>query len=133
MIAIDTSALIAVTNHEPERQRFLEHIASADRCLISAVTLLEVRIVTFGRYGAAGADRLAEWLDSFLPEVVAFDRAHADAAFAAFKTYGKGIHPKARLNFGDCVSYALAKSRNVPLLFKGDDFAATDIVAAVSP
>ena len=132
MIAIDTSALMAIANHEPERSRFLEIIAAADHCLISAVTILEVRIVTFGRYGAAGTDRLAEWLATFAPEFVAFDGAQAHAAFAAFKTYGKGINPKARLNFGNCASYALAKSRNVPLLFKGDDFAATDIVAAFS-
>ena len=59
------------------------------------MTIFEVRIVTFGRYGAAGTDRLAEWLATFAPEFVAFDGAQAHAAFAAFKTYGKGINPKA--------------------------------------
>ena len=112
-------------------RRYLEAIANADRCLISAVTLLETRMVTFGRFGAAGADRLAAWLATFAPEIVAFDEAQTDAAFAAFATYGKGVHAKAKLNFGDCAAYALAKSQNLPLLFKGDDFAATDIVAAV--
>lgn len=86
MIAIDTSALIAVINHEPERPRFLEIIASADRCLISTVTLLETRIVTFGRFGHGGVDRLSQWLASFDPEIVAFDVILADAAFTAFKT-----------------------------------------------
>jgi ribonuclease VapC len=74
---------------------------------------------------------LEAWLATFNPKIVAFDESQADVAFAAFNTFGKGIHPKAKLNFGDCASYALAKSQNVPLLFKGDDFAATDIVAAV--
>ena len=74
---------------------------------------------------------MADWLATFNPEIVAFDEVQASAAFVAFKTYGKGIHSKAKLNFGDCASYALAKSQNLPLLFKGDDFAATDIMAAV--
>lgn len=130
MIVIDTSALIAVMNHEAERQRFLDVIAGTDRCLISGVTLLETRIVTFGRFGESGTQRLTEWFAVLNPDVVAFDEMQAAAAFAAFQIYGKGIHPTARLNFGDCASYALAKSRNVRLLFKGDDFAATDIAPA---
>ena len=130
MIALDTSALIAITNHEPERQRYLEIIAAADRCVMSSVTFFETRMVTFGRFGTAGVDRLADWLATFDPEIVPFDLSQSDAAFAAFKFYGKGINPSARLNLGDCAAYALAKSRNLPLLFKGTDFAATDIVAA---
>ncbi len=131
MIVLDTSALIAVTNHEHERQKFLETIARADRCLISAVTLLETRMVTFGRFGVAGVDRLTLWLATLNPDIVAFDEAQSAAAFAAVRTYGKGMNSTAKLNFGDCTSYALAKVRNLPLLFKGDDFGATDIVAAV--
>lgn len=129
MIAVDTSAMIAIINHEPERQKFLELIAGTDRCLISAVTLLETRIVTFGRFGTAGTDRLSEWLTTFSPSIVAFDSIQSNAAFEAFEIYGKGIPARARLNFGDCASYALAKTHALPLLFKGDDFAATDIVA----
>lgn len=130
MIVVDTSALIAVTNHEPERPHFLTVIADADRCLISAVTLLETRIVTLTRFGDAGIDHLAEWLASFAPEIVAFDRQMADAALSAFKRYGKGMQSPARLNFGDCAAYALAQNRDLPLLYKGDDFAATDIRSA---
>jgi ribonuclease VapC len=70
-------------------------------------------------------------LATFNPEIIAFDDVQRIAAFAAFKFYGKGQNSDARLNFGDCASYALAKTRNVPLLFKSNDFAATDIVAAV--
>ena len=77
MVAIDTSALIAITNHEPECQRFLEAIAGADRCLISAVTLFETRMVTFGRFGVAGSDRLVAWLAAFNPEIIAFDEVQA--------------------------------------------------------
>lgn len=131
MIVIDTSALIAVTNHEPERPKFLSTIADADRCLISAVTLFETRIVTLARFGRAGTDQLALWLVSFAPEIVAFDELQADAALAAFETYGKGMQSTAKLNFGDCVSYALASTRGLPLLYKGDDFAATNIRSAI--
>jgi ribonuclease VapC len=102
VIAIDTSALIAITNHELERQRLLEAIADADRCLISAVTLFETRMVTLGRFGSAGSDRLEAWLATFNPEIAAFDETQADAASVAFNIYGKGIHAKAKLNFGDC-------------------------------
>lgn len=130
MIVIDTSAMIAIINHEPERQRFLEIMASADRCLISAVTLLETRMVVLGRFGTAGIDRFAEWLAAFNPEIVAFEGVHSDAAFVAYRTYGKGIHSTAKLNFGDCAAYALAKTQDLPLLYKGSDFAATDLVAA---
>jgi ribonuclease VapC len=61
------------------------------------------------------------------------DRAQADIALEAFRMYGKGTHPKARLNFGDCASYALAKSRDIPLVFKGDDFAHTDVRTLSNP
>lgn len=130
MIVIDTSALIAVTNHEPERLQFLSIIAAADRCVISAVTLLETRIVTLARFGNAGTDQLAEWLASFAPDIVAFDQQQADVALMAYRSYGRGMQSGARLNFGDCASYALARVRNLPLLYKGDDFAATDIRSA---
>ena len=127
MIVIDSSSLIAVILFEPERQKYLDIIAEVENCAVSAVTILEARIVTYYRMGTAGSDRLESWFKSFVPEIVPFDDKQSSLAFQAFKTYGKGIHPTARLNFGDCASYALAKSRNVPLLFKGYDFAATDI------
>ncbi|MDX2289237.1 MAG: type II toxin-antitoxin system VapC family toxin [Hyphomicrobiaceae bacterium] len=130
MIAIDTSALVAVITHEAERLRFLEIIAGSDRCLISDLGLFETRLVTFSRYGHAGETLLEVWLASFEPEIVAFDEKRASAAMQAFKVYGKGIHAEARLNLGDCASYALAKTHNIPLLYKGADFSATDISPA---
>ena len=88
-------------------------------------------MVAFSRFGAAGVDRLECWLASFDPEFVPVDKEQADAAFLAFQTYGKGVHARARLNMGDCASYALAKSRGLPLLFKGDDFIHTDLQSAM--
>jgi ribonuclease VapC len=93
VIAVDTSALVAITNHERERAKFLEVIAVADRCLISAVTLFELRMVTFGRFGAIGSDHLEAWLAGLNPDIVAFDAIQADAAFAAFRAYGRESIP----------------------------------------
>jgi ribonuclease VapC len=132
LIVLDTSALVAITNHEPERARFLEILAGEDRCLISAVTLFETRMVIQGRFDRAGLDRFAEWMELVPLEVIPFDADQVDAAFAAFVKYGKGISP-ARLNLCDCVAYALAKGMNAPLLFKGNDFTATDVIPAAAP
>ena len=83
---------------------------------------------------ASGAGRnltdLAELLETAGAEIVPFDAVQAHAAQAVYMRYGKGIHPTARLNLCDCVTYALAKHLGAPLLFKGDDFAATDIAVA---
>ena len=119
MIVIDSSALVAILRREPEADDFLRMVVEARRCLLSAVSLLEVSMVLTGRVGSA-----ASWI-----EVVAHDARLADEARRAFLRYGKGRHP-ASLNLGDCASYALAKTHGLPLLFKGHDFPATDIVAA---
>ena len=119
-------------NDEPERDSFLRIINDADSILLSTVSLLETRLVAFGRLNVASVERVNNLLASISPELVPFDLAQSEAAFAAFMAYGKGVNSKARLNFGDCASYALAKTRGVPLLFKGNDFAATDIPAAVT-
>ena len=131
MIVIDSSAMIAILNAEPERVKFLRAIESSDGCVISAVTILETRMVLRGRFGAGALADLDARLLEFQPEIAVFDEVQAGAAFAAFELYGKGMHGAARLNLGDCVSYALAKSRSLPLLFKGQDFSATDIVSAI--
>ena len=129
MIAIDTSALIAIFRLEDEAETFLRTIVGANERCFSALSLLEASMVIGGR----GGDRAAfEPLDEFLTEtgvkIVPFDAAQAALAREAYLRYGKGRH-KAGLNLGDCVSYALAKSRNAPLLFKGNDFSLTDIEA----
>ena len=131
MIVIDTSAFVAILNKEPERAAMLAAIAAVDRRLVSAVTVLETRMVMRGRIGSTGVADFNQMLEDMSAEIVAFDTAQANAAYEAFNIWGKGIHASARLNFGDCITYALAKSLNVPLLYKGNDFAATDIRSAV--
>ena len=84
-----------------------------------------------GRLGQGGVDDLNDLIQELSTEIVSFDHEQAAIALAAYARYGKGIHPHARLNLGDCASYALAKGLNAPLLFKGKDFAATDVIRAV--
>ncbi len=98
---------------------------------MSAVSLLETGIVLRSRGGEKLVETLYDFLSHAAFEVVPFDSAQARIAINAFLRFGKGVHAKAALNFGDCAAYALAKSLDVPLLYKGDDFTATDIVAAV--
>ncbi len=131
MIVVDSSALIAILQREPEADTFLRVIAMADGCLLSLVSLLETSMVMAGRTGDA-----TSWadLDALIAragmQVVAQDAEQAEAAREAFLRYGKGRHP-AGLNLGDCATYALAKRRNLPLLFKGDDFSRTDLRTTV--
>ena len=131
MIAIDSSALIAVLRRKPEADEFLRVIAHAGGSVLSSVSFLETSMVLAGRTGGGLA-----WagLDAFIAragmEVVAQDQQLAASAREAFLRYGKGRHP-AGLNLGDCASYALAKNQDLPLLFKGEDFTHTDLRAAL--
>jgi len=131
VIVIDASVLIAILEFEPERDAFAETIARADRCVASAVTLLESGMVLRGRRGPSGLVALADLMSESEIEVVAFDAVQVELALTAFARYGKGIHPRARLNLGDCASYALAKALNAPLLYKGSDFASTDVATVI--
>jgi len=130
VIAIDTSAMIAILRREDEAEPFARVIAEAERCFFSAVGLLEASLVMIGR----GPPELANLLDALLHElaieIVPFDERLARESRAAFIRLGKGRH-SAGLNFGDCVSYALAQTRGLPLLYKGDDFARTDVIGAL--
>ena len=130
MIVVDTSALLAVLLDEPEKVGFRDILANAPRKAISTVSMLEAGILMTARRGDAGRAALSELVDRAEIEVVPFDQAQCQLALAAFETYGKGRHA-ARLNICDCAAYALAKGMNAPLLYKGADFAATDIAAAV--
>lgn len=130
MIVVDSSALVAILRREPEADDFLRVIAEADVCLLSSVSLLETSMVLAGHSGDA-----ASWteLDALIARagmhIVAQDAQLAEIARAAFLRYGRRRHPAA-LNLGDCASYALASDRDLPLLFKGDDFSKTDLQAA---
>jgi ribonuclease VapC len=125
-MVIDSSALIAILRNEPEAATFENAIFRYPVRLVSAVTKLESGMVAAGRRGAVGAtdlDRLLAWISA---TIVPFDERQADIARDAFIRYGKGRH-SAGLNFGDCAAYALAIAEAEPLLFKGTDFAATDV------
>lgn len=126
MIVVDTSALLAILLDEPERPQFREVLAKEPRKSVSSVSVLEAGIVISTRRGPDGLAALADLLDRAEIVIAPFDRAQTQLAITAFETYGKGRHP-ARLNICDCAAYALAKAMNAPLLFKGNDFAATDI------
>lgn len=130
MIVVDTSALMAILLDEPEAKPFFRTIMASPRTCIGAPTLLELHIVTARDRIGDPAQRVVELLSSLALDVAAWDAIHADVARTAFLRFGKGRHP-AKLNFGDCMSYALAKSLDAPLLFKGDDFALTDVRVAM--
>ncbi len=123
---VDTSALIAVVRREPEADRFIDHLLAASEVRISAGTLIEMRIVAERDGGSAELDVL---LEAAAVEVVPVDARQVELAFDGFRRFGKGRHP-AGLNFGDLFAYALARALDEPLLFKGGDFAQTDIEAA---
>ncbi|MCX6598501.1 MAG: type II toxin-antitoxin system VapC family toxin [Acidobacteria bacterium] len=125
-MTIDTSAVLAILQDEPERGEFVSLLEDAPRKVMSAVSVLEAAMVLEGRYGEdAGAD-----LDQFLlraaVEIVPFSEDQLRVARTAFRRFGKGRHP-AGLNFGDCASFALARWSGEPLLYKGQDFTATDV------
>ncbi len=127
MIAIDTSALMAILLDEPSADACARRIESEDRVIISAGTLAEALIVSARRDLEPGMLRLTNDLGF---EVVAVTKASAARVAEAYERFGKGVHPAA-LNFGDCFAYALAREQACPLLYVGADFAKTDIIAAL--
>jgi ribonuclease VapC len=129
-MAIDSSALIAIMMGQPERRAFIEAITAADARLVGAPTMMEASMVVLGRTGEGRLQDLRDFCTRGGVETVPFGPEHLDGAIGAFQRFGKGRHP-AGLNFGDCFSYALAAATGEPLLFKGEDFALTDIKRAV--
>jgi ribonuclease VapC len=128
-MVIDSSALLAILQNEPERHAFNVAIAAADQRSLSAASLVELSIVIGARYGAGAQADLDHFLNTAQIEIISVDRGQAEMARSAFAQFGKGRH-RAALNFGDCFSYALAKWLNQPLLFKGDDFCHADLLLA---
>jgi ribonuclease VapC len=125
-VTLDTSALLAIMLGEPEIDEFSKLIAQSSRRLMSTVSVLETSIVLEGRMGEDAAYRIDVFLGRGAIEVVPFDQNQLALARSAFRRFGKGRHAAA-LNFGDCAAYALAQWSGEPLLFKGSDFAATDV------
>lgn len=130
MIAADTSALVAVAFGEPEADTMAQLLLTSP-IVMAATCLLELETAATRKEPRSGAERMDAFLDLLVLDVVAVDRDLANEARLAWRRFGKGRHPAA-LNFGDCFSYALAKTRDLPLLFKGDDFAQTDIRSALA-
>ncbi len=128
-MVVDTSALVAILLDEPERDELIAVLADAEAPLISAATLVEASIVMQAKTGDDGIADLDDLLSAAAVRCVALDEAQAQVAREAFSRYGKGRAPAA-LNLGDCFAYALARTRGRPLLFKGSDFAQTDIAPA---
>lgn len=130
-MVIDTSALLAILQDEPERRAFNEAIADAESPAISAATLLEISMIIETRHGADGLRDLDLLISKAQIEIVPFDIGQAHVARRAFSRFGRGRHAAA-LNYGDCFSYALAKVRGEVLLFKGNDFSRADLTRAVA-
>lgn len=127
---VDTSAVMAILRKEPEAASFNEALTLAERPAMSAATLVEVMLVAEGRGGPAASIEAEALIAEAGIEIVPFTPAHAALAVEGWRQWGKGRHPAA-LNLGDCFAYALAKARGEPLLFKGQDFAQTDVRPAV--
>jgi len=125
---IDTSALLAVLQEEASAPALRVALSEDSDRLISTVSVLEATCVLGARRGPVAVLELSLFLSQFGFQQVAFDAAQLSIAQQAWFAYGRGRHP-AKLNFGDCASYALAQSRSEPLLFVGNDFSQTDVGA----
>lgn len=130
-MVVDTSALVAVLLGEPDCRALVEAIEEGDTVRMSVASLVEVSMVIESRRGAAGLRELDALVSRTGIELVPVDQEQAYLAREAFSRFGKGRH-RAKLNYGDCFSYALARVLGEPLLAKGDDFVHTDVMIAGS-
>ena len=130
-MVVDTSAVVAILLREPEADSFAGMVVDSPLRVMSVVTRVELSFVVEGRLREAGRTDLEQLLRDLRIELAAVTPEQAEIAIEAFRRYGKGRHP-AGLNIGDCFAYALAKATGHPLLFKGDDFAQTDIRPALT-
>ena len=125
---LDTSALLAVLFDEPDADRYERAIASATTCRMSVANYLEATMVVESRMGVDGGRQLDDLVETAGIELEPVTVEQAQAARLAWRGFGKGNHP-AGMNFGDCFAYALSETTGEPLLYKGDDFALTDLEA----
>jgi ribonuclease VapC len=130
-MVVDTSALVAILLREPDADHFDRALSEAPVRLMSAVSRVELTFVVEGRKREAGRADVERLLNEIHIEIAAVTPQQAELAIDAFRRFGRGRH-RAALNIGDCFSYALAKSTDQPLLFKGNDFIHTDIRPALS-
>jgi ribonuclease VapC len=127
---LDTSALVAILYRELEAESFAQAIHDADSCRISVAGYVELSMVVENQLGPEGTRQAEAFFRRAGITIEPVTVEHGELARQAFLDFGKGRH-KAGLNFGDCLSYALAKATGEPLLFKGNDFPLTDIEAAL--
>jgi len=128
-VILDSSVIIAITLREPGYEGLVEKMRSADTLGIGSPTLTEAGMVLSARLGTEPQALLDRFLRDFGVVTVPFGDQHWREALEAFRRFGKGRHAAA-LNFGDCLSYAVARLADHPLLFVGDDFPRTDIKVA---
>ncbi len=131
MTVVDTSAILAILEEEPDAAIYAKAIAEADPPLISAASLLEAGIVILNKRGPKALKNVDRLIQEAGFQVESVTAQQARLALDAYAAYGKGQRSKAGLNYGDCFSYALAKVTGLPLLFKGKDFSETDIPSAL--
>ena len=130
-MVIDTSALISIAMLEQEAEQFGAILAQTPGKLISSATRFECACVIMALKPLYGLNFINRLLTDTFVETIPFDTVQLDAAIMARQQFGRGSGHKAALNMGDCFSYALAKTRNLPLLYKGNDFIFTDISSAI--
>ena len=130
---IDTSAIISILLREQDAEAFRVYLDRPGSPMISAATVHEAYCVSQRDDFPRKARQVDEFLALVEPEIFPFDVEQLSVARHAYSSYGRGSGHRAYLNMGDCFSYALAKTRNLPLLFKGDDFIHTDIEPALKP
>jgi ribonuclease VapC len=129
---IDTSALIAILRDEPEAEACARAIEDADRRRLSAANFVEAAVVIDANRDPVASRRFDDLLREADIAIEPVTETQARIAREAFRDFGKGSGHRARLNFGDCFAYALARASNEPLLFKGEDFSHTDIISALA-
>ena len=130
---LDTSAVIAILKQEPEAEDFARAIAAAETVAISAVSFVEAAVVVDSARDPVASRRLDEFLRAARAGIEPVTAAQAEIARQAYRDFGKGSGHAAKLNFGDCFAYALARTRGEVLLFKGRDFRETDVQMALIP
>jgi ribonuclease VapC len=130
-VIVDSSVIVAILLQEPEARAFSETIEAASSCRISAANLFEAAIVIDSKRDAISSRAFDAFLVDASVDIRAVDERQARIAREAYRDFGKGSGHPAKLNFGDCFAYALAKVMNEPLLFKGDDFNHTDVRPAL--
>jgi ribonuclease VapC len=129
MIVVDTSVLVAILREEDDAAEWIDVFDQTSKSQMSVVSYVETSMVIYGRARDTDPSEVTDLIEALQIEIVPVSLEQGEAAVAAFLRYGKGRH-RAGLNLADCFSYALAQVRRAPLLYKGNDFAMTDLLPA---